>query len=1819
MKKILSVVLAAFMIVSCLPQISFADSENITYTAEIMKAKGGADSIISMTYDDGIYDTALFLNEQFEMYNLRGSCAMIPAKNITSDADLLKWREVFAKGYLDAQSHSMTHMVLPGQVWIDANGETGQKAALNNTPENYQKELVDSKDLLNEYFDNDVLCLIASNNTLSNGAWEVAAKTYYATRLGSFGDQSLDVAIDNDPSDGAEKGTWQNLYMRSLYRSQSPEALRSLIDNAIEKNLWLVTLCHAVKPLENGGDMTVENAKAFYKYIGQKQGEGRIWSATFGEAAKYLRERQNSTVSEYERNSKIYVKIDMADKTEDNLPLDGAVFNYPLTVKAQVPSDYEAVCYSLNGIEQYAKTFVENEKTYAYVDVVPNGGEVLVKKADLSLASAYSSISGYVENADNEKNVMESSEGLSVNGRAVVYSEGAQKTYIKLSLENYNNENASFSFKTNDGDKGNLLVYGLCDKDECENWSSETINYLNAPGNDRYGYGIDTSKAYLNAPLESMEVSGEQTYSIDISDYASYMKENGANYITLVFVNSSVNKKSVFEENFEQTTLKTTVSRSGDPLITEKCSDFDHTTGSGSSYHMQADSSWDRIKFDASGEYAKLTTEDKNRKYRVSFYALMDKAGTFELGPTASRGGAIEQQLVKCSIDEANTWKKFTYEFTATENEGWADEVISGKPATYVQTGLNLFVTFQNVRTASSVANANNILNLYIDDITVEQVGLGSVCINPVDFSDGKTLISKINFNTNVNGDKKLSLNYEDVNTTAGSFAWAGCEAATVAQCSNEENYSGSNGLSFLFSPNKKYNRIKFYNIFDHVLTNADKDRKFEISFMLKSDTAGSFRYGMMSKMPRVAEDKGSSLTYKVEDGTADEKSYSANIYQPKLGTVSSAEKGMWKKFTYEITIDDTMLPKNVNVYNNSTGTKTGTYPTGIALLGIESANFENFSDGAYNPQPKIYIDDIIVKEIKDTEESAKTYTYSTSFEDLNSAPGSTYFGVGLDTGCVDGADKAFIDKFAIDTSTSRTGAKSLKIYSTATHNRFKIGNITDSLTASDIGKKYKVRFYMKSNKSGSFKMGMMSTKYKPGSTTDESTYNTALDQAKLYSVSAEQINSWVLYTYEFDITTAQTDDGAVYLAIYPTSMGQSKTPYKTEDNVKYYNSSDIDPLIFNIDDFSSRELSEASGTTIEISDAASVSTQKKDTESYMAVGIDENSAAKYIRKAYYKFDAAEYDGLVRAVLKLNVSDAAGQSVCVYALKDAEYPEQLTYENAPANTADEGIDLALCYLANPMAKIENVLAGEYSIDVTDYIKSHNGKDVVFAVCSSDVLGKEYIKLDFEKATSAKDLGIVNFGGYGKNVLIENGELVVDGIENSGEGIAVYDVFGAGKTVSAGETYKVSADITALGEDGALLSMGLANKTSSELWGANFADITLEAGEKKTVSFTVRASKTDEENGVCAVAIRSENLSGFKVDNLSVVSENPIKLSKSAEIEIETAKEAEQIQKTAGITLSTTGDNVILDGKDMGAESTQEIAVGKTVSISASGSGRFLYWKDRDSGLIVSYDKDYEFTVGSSRNLAAIFAGESEVYVTFKNINQMVIAEGNAENIKVPNDPYVYGYEFKGWYKDGKISEYKAGEQVTDEQSAQYIAGFGKKETAYKITINGEEKTYSYNDKVTVSAEAEKDGKTFSYWAKDGVAASYDKEYSFYASADSVLEAVYGESAESKNVLVMANPVMADETRIAFFAERNISSDYEIIETGILMGKAENLSVESASIKAVAKSKDQKGQFTVRKANVSAGDTWYGRAYVIYSDENGEVYTIYSNEVSMTVK
>ena len=1042
-----------------------------------------------------------------------------------------------------------------------------------------------------------------------------------------------------------------------------------------------------------------------------------------------------------------------------------------------------------------------------------------------------------------------------------------------------------------------------------------------------------------------------------------------------------------------------------------------------------------------------------------------------------------------------------------------------------------------------------------------------------------------------INEDKTTKVVYENDFSNSSYKASQGGGLASHGIDFTQDHTTG-NGSSYKMTvAQNSWERLRFRVLKPAELTTADIGRSFKLTYWVKATAPMRYYNSLMN------------------GGTADNK-----IHQ-KFQTVTKADT--WQKMSYEFTLDASDISQ-----------------TNPASLSRGDINFESVKAGE-----SIYIDDMVLEElgfgnvtIIPSEQTGsgtdgkEYFTYSQNFEDLSSLSGYVdhngleYRWVDSNGVCwvssVSGVSNVAIDKAVLSTEDNSTfgGKKSAKFITHANWNRFRFTKALDTLTEDKIGTEYKVSFMLKADHTGYINTGIIgssgnSNKYtNGGSSVNSNVY--AKTAAKL---TVDEANVWKKYTYTFTVDKEMVDKNLNCILINP-QFGQSFKNVTGTDPANKTNtySEFTNTTEFYIDDIYSTEIVEGAGTALSAKEAASVSANKTSKDTLYVCGSDADSEARFIRKAYICFDGGEYEKTQKATLAIDVEKGNGQTVYVWALTD-EYPDRLTYTSAPGYSEYEGINNA--YGGTALASFTADQAGVHYIDVTDYVKAHAPNEYIFAITSEDNGGCEYISYDFERnAPFAKDIDYTAFGGYEGSAVVNGGELNVSGAA-AGQGIKLLNVFGdEGAAVNTGEEYSISIDVTS-GADSEF-TIGAINADGKIAYSANYA---LTADNKQTITLSFTATKEDADDLINAIYVETANAADFKIDNVTVSSRSAAAIG-ACELDIETAKENPQpIENTVSVTLSTTGDSITVDGENMSANSTKDYAVGRTLALSAIGEGTFMYWKDADSGLIVSYDKDYEFTVGSSRKLIAIFAENGGAYVTFKNINGFVMAEGLASSLTVPNDPYVYGYEFKGWYKDGEISSYKAGEQVTDEQSAQYIAGFGKKETAYEITINGEKKTYSYNDKVTVIAEAEKDGKTFSYWAKDGKAASYDKEYSFFASADSVLEAVYGENAESKNVLVMANPVMADETRIAFFAERNISSDCEIIETGVLMGKSAGLTLDNTTIKAVAKSKAQKGQFTVRKKGVVSGETWYARAYVIYRDSTGSAQTIYSNEVSMTVK
>ncbi len=345
------------------------------FSAIIMPVYGARKAIVSLTFDDAVYPSALVVEELCEKYGMKASmmmwCSRIGASG-NDYADAETWAKLFAKGYLEPQSHSMTHM--------DLRSNTDNGIA-NQSEENYKKEIVDSKTLLEELFpEYDFITYAIPFGSMSADAAAIAIKTYYASRGVSSGAvQSL------NPGFGTGNGTWGKLYSPTVVKKDADgnvvseteqlAFLKTWVDNTVAEGGWYAPFIHKVGDV-SGTEMTYNVIDGLFAYIDAYQDAGDVWVSTFSDAVKYVRERQNTKTSVRYEVGNVYLTLDMANKTEDGLDLPKDVFNHPLTVKVEVPESFDKVYYTLNGKTLTAETFTEGDSTYVYVDAIPNGEEI---------------------------------------------------------------------------------------------------------------------------------------------------------------------------------------------------------------------------------------------------------------------------------------------------------------------------------------------------------------------------------------------------------------------------------------------------------------------------------------------------------------------------------------------------------------------------------------------------------------------------------------------------------------------------------------------------------------------------------------------------------------------------------------------------------------------------------------------------------------------------------------------------------------------------------------------------------------------------------------------------------------------------------------------------------------------------------------------------------------------------------------------------------------------------------------------------------------------------------------------------------------------------------------------------------------------------------------------------------------------------------------------------------------------------------------------------------------------------------------------------
>lgn len=153
--------------------------------------------------------------------------------------------------------------------------------------------------------------------------------------------------------------------------SKTPlQQMKSWIDTSLaHNNIWLVLVFHGIEGI--GWEALPANLlNEYFTYINEHQKD--IWVATFGDVARYMRERMNSKVQANKKDNQIIVSLTHS--------LDPKVYNESLTLKTYVPSHWKKVLVKQQTTEQHIQPRQDENGIYILYQGSPDNSDIELSK-----------------------------------------------------------------------------------------------------------------------------------------------------------------------------------------------------------------------------------------------------------------------------------------------------------------------------------------------------------------------------------------------------------------------------------------------------------------------------------------------------------------------------------------------------------------------------------------------------------------------------------------------------------------------------------------------------------------------------------------------------------------------------------------------------------------------------------------------------------------------------------------------------------------------------------------------------------------------------------------------------------------------------------------------------------------------------------------------------------------------------------------------------------------------------------------------------------------------------------------------------------------------------------------------------------------------------------------------------------------------------------------------------------------------------------------------------------------------------------------------
>lgn len=344
--------LMAVVVAAVVARGGYAQSEAPKVT--IARWPGDRMAAISLTFDDAMKTQLENVAPILRKHHLNATFFVVTGKDEWSQRKK-EWQTLAGEGN-EIANHTINHPCLLKEITPHSQEYTHEKmeAEIRDAAVEITKTIGSQRGLTFAY-----PCGNMSFGTPGEQARNQALFSTYVARY-SFAGRGYGAAGVQDP-DNMNVLTVTDLGMTM---GKDFVELLEMAEPAVQGRNWGVFTFHGV-----GGEWLSVDTPALEELAGYLEQHSEIWTATFGDAVRYIQERQAAWV-ETEKSGESSVDVRFS------WPLDRKVYDLSLTLRVELPPSWKQVNAAVNGQAVVAKSKATAKGAVALIEVAP-GTETL--------------------------------------------------------------------------------------------------------------------------------------------------------------------------------------------------------------------------------------------------------------------------------------------------------------------------------------------------------------------------------------------------------------------------------------------------------------------------------------------------------------------------------------------------------------------------------------------------------------------------------------------------------------------------------------------------------------------------------------------------------------------------------------------------------------------------------------------------------------------------------------------------------------------------------------------------------------------------------------------------------------------------------------------------------------------------------------------------------------------------------------------------------------------------------------------------------------------------------------------------------------------------------------------------------------------------------------------------------------------------------------------------------------------------------------------------------------------------------------------------